>query len=145
MSQRRFLLVTRVSVSSAIRRWKVFTWTYLGLNVPVVCSPSLVTYMHSAQSQLQILLQCLGASLAVAASTVPAWNDGYTNGNVGGLLEAILSPVGNFGKFLTVMLALSATGNIAITLYSFCMSFQVFIPQAVYVPRYFFSVLATAM
>ncbi|TFY67454.1 hypothetical protein EVJ58_g1602 [Rhodofomes roseus] len=107
--------------------WKVFTYTYLGLNVPI------------------ILLQCLGASFTVAASAVPAWNDGYNNGNVGGLLEAILSPVGNFGKFLTVMLALSATGNIAITLYSFCMSFQVFIPQAMYVPRYFFSVLAIAI
>ncbi|KAI0726995.1 NCS cytosine-purine permease [Fomitopsis betulina] len=106
---------------------KVFTWTYIGLNVPV------------------ITLQCLGASLAIAAPSVPAWNEGYTNGNVGGLLEAVLSPVGNFGKFLTVMLALSATGNIAMTLYSFCMSFQVFIPQAVYVPRYFFSVLATAI
>ncbi|KAH9933938.1 uncharacterized protein B0H18DRAFT_982868 [Fomitopsis serialis] len=91
--------------------WKVFMYTYLGER-PI------------------ITLQCLGASFAVAASTVPAWNDGYTNGNVGGLLEAVLSPVGNFGKFLTVMLALSATGNIAITLYSFCMSFQVFIPQA---------------
>ncbi|KAH9840946.1 uncharacterized protein C8Q71DRAFT_854794 [Rhodofomes roseus] len=93
--------------------WKVFTYTYLGLNVPI------------------ILLQCLGASFAVAASTVPAWNNGYNNGN--------------FGKFLTVMLALSATGNIAITLYSFCVSFQVFIPQAMYVPRYFFSVLAIAI
>jgi len=107
--------------------WKVFVYSYLGLNVPI------------------ITLQCMGASFAVAASTVPAWNDGYTNGNVGGLLEAVLSPVGNFGKFLTVMLALSATGNIAVTLYSFCMSFQVFIPQAMLVPRYFFSVLATAI
>ncbi|KZT63359.1 hypothetical protein DAEQUDRAFT_733926 [Daedalea quercina L-15889] len=107
--------------------WKVFMWAYLGLNTPV------------------ITLQCLGAAFAIAASTVPAWSDGYTNGNVGGLLAAVLSPVGNFGKFLTVMLALSATGNIAITLYSFCMSFQVFIPQAVLVPRYFFSVLATAI
>ena len=57
----------------------------------------------------------------------------------------MLDPAKGFGKFLTVILALSVTGNVAATLYSFCLSFQVFIPHMVVVPRYIFSVFATAM
>lgn len=57
----------------------------------------------------------------------------------------MLSPVGNFGKFLTVMLSLSVTGNIASTLYSICFNFQVMIPALSRVPRYIFSIVGTAM
>lgn len=76
---------------------------------------------------------------------MPAWEVGYANGNVGGLIEAMLSPAGNFGKFLTVLMALSVTANVAPTLYSFCLSFQVFMPFLAVVPRYVFSIVATAM
>ena len=96
-------------------------------------------------TSVQISIQCLGAAVAVATSSVPAWEVGYANGNVGGLIEAMLSPAGNFGKFLTVLMALSVTANVAPTLYSFCLSFQVFMPFLAVVPRYVFSVLATAM
>ena len=57
----------------------------------------------------------------------------------------MLSPVGNFGKFLTVMLSLSVSANIACTLYSMCFNFQVLIPRLASVPRYVFSVVGTAM
>lgn len=93
----------------------------------------------------QITIQCLGAAVVGAASSVPAWSQGYENGNVGGLLEAMLQPAGNFGKFLTVLMALSVAGNVAPTLYSFGFNFQIFMPFLVSVPRYAFSLLATAM
>lgn len=94
----------------------------------------------------QALLQCLGAAAVLAAPTVPSWTEGYgLEGNVGGLLEAMLSPVGNFGKFLTVLLSLSVTGNIACTLYSICFNFQVMIPAMTKVPRYVFSIVGTVM
>lgn len=57
----------------------------------------------------------------------------------------MLQPVGNFGKFLTVLLSLSVAGNIAPTLYSTCLNIQVFIPVLYVVPRYVFSILATAI
>ena len=83
---------------------------------------------------------------AACASSVPAWNDGFEGGsNVGGLIEAMLRPAGGFGKFLTVLIALSVTANVAPTLYSFCLSFQVFMPFLAVVPRYVFSIVATAM
>ena len=90
-------------------------------------------------------MQCLGAAVAIAAPTVPSWNAGYADGSVGGLIGAMVSPAGGFGKFLTVLIALSVTANVAPTLYSFCLSFQVFMPFLVVVPRYVFSIVATAM
>lgn len=81
----------------------------------------------------------------MAAPSVPSWSEGYGNNNIGGLLEAMLSPAGGFGKFLTVMLSLSVTANIACTLYSMCFNFQVLVPSFSRVPRYVFSILGTAM
>lgn len=57
----------------------------------------------------------------------------------------MLSPVGGFGKFLMVLISLSVTGTNAPTIYSMCMEFQVLIPPLVVVPRYVFSVVATAV
>ncbi|KAF8067891.1 cytosine-purine permease [Lyophyllum atratum] len=110
-----------------VSSWKIFIYSYLGFLLPIVT------------------LQCLGAAVAVAASSVPDWDAGYTGGNVGGLLEAMLHPTKGFGKFLTVLLSLSVTGNIAATFYSFTLNFQVFIPPLVAVPRYVFSLVATAI
>lgn len=76
---------------------------------------------------------------------VPDWAAGYEGGNVGGLFEAMLHPVGKFGKLLTVLLSLSVAANIAATFYSISINIQVFIPVLVAVPRYVFSIVATAM
>ncbi|CAL1709092.1 unnamed protein product [Somion occarium] len=111
----------------SVSPWKLFCYSYLGFNIPI------------------ITIQCLGAAVVLAAPSVPAWNEGYENGNVGGLLEAMLHPVGGFGKFLTVLMALSVTANVSPTLYSFGLSFQIFMPFLVVVPRYLFSLLAIAI
>ncbi|KAH9918753.1 NCS cytosine-purine permease [Epithele typhae] len=111
----------------SVPSWKIFMCSYLGFNIPI------------------ILLQCLGAAVIVSTPLVPAWEAGYDGGNVGGLVEAMLQPTGNFGKFLTVLMALSVTANIAPTFYSFSLSFQVFIPALSIIPRYMFSILATAI
>ncbi|KAI0711159.1 NCS cytosine-purine permease [Cerioporus squamosus] len=118
-----FTIYYHHSVSS----WKIFWYSYLGFNIPI------------------ILIQCLGAAVVLSAPFVPAWETGYADGNVGGLVEATLQPTGNFGKFLTVLMALSVTANIAPTFYSFSLSFQVFIPPFAVIPRYMFSILATAI
>jgi purine-cytosine permease-like protein len=76
---------------------------------------------------------------------VPEWNVGFKDGNVGGLLAAILSPVGKFGKFLVVLLSLSVTATNAPTIYSMCMSFQTLVPALVAIPRYLFSLLFTTL
>jgi purine-cytosine permease-like protein len=94
----------------------------------------------------QVPLQILGAAFAAAAPAIPAWSAAYEGGNVGGLIEEILTAsTGNFGKFLTVLMALSVTANTGPTIYSFCLSFQVFVPWLAVFPRYVFSVVAFAM
>ncbi|KAH8097070.1 NCS cytosine-purine permease [Cristinia sonorae] len=110
-----------------VSSWKLFWYAYLGFNIPI------------------ILVQCLGAAAAVSVSAVPEWNAGYESGSVGGLIEAMLHPVGGFGKFLTVCLALSVVANVAPTFYSFGLTFQVFLPFTAKVPRYAFSLLAFAI
>lgn len=113
---------------------------------PTVASHKIFLYSYLAYVVPIIVLECLGAAAVMAAPNVPSWNDGYgTAGNIGGLLDAMLSPVGGFGKFLTVMLSLSVTANIACTLYSICFNFQVLVPSFSRVPRYVFSIVGTAI
>ncbi|KAF9078358.1 permease for cytosine/purines, uracil, thiamine, allantoin-domain-containing protein [Rhodocollybia butyracea] len=118
-----FTIYFHPSVPSA----KIFSYTYFGLFIPITS------------------VQCLGAAAAAASAIIPAWAEGYDNSNVGGLLEAMLSPVGNFGKFLTVLLSLSVAGNIAATFYSISLNIQLFIPALIVLPRYVFSIVATAI
>lgn len=80
-----------------------------------------------------------------AAPSVPLWQERYTSGDVGGLLEAMLQPVHGFGKFLTVLLSLSVIGNMAVTLYSLSFNLQLCIPFFLKVPRYVLCVIGIAM
>lgn len=113
---------------------------------PTVSSRRIFLYSYLAYVVPIIVLECLGVAAVMATPNVPSWNEGYgTAGNIGGLLNAMLSPVGGFGKFLTVMLSLSVTANIACTLYSICFNFQVLVPSFSRVPRYVFSIVGTAI
>ncbi|KAI9510186.1 permease for cytosine/purines, uracil, thiamine, allantoin-domain-containing protein [Russula earlei] len=110
-----------------VSSWRIFIYTYLGISLPT------------------ITLQCLGAAAAISALSVPGWKAGYADGNVGGLVYAMLSPVGKFGKVLMVFLSLSVTANNALGTYSMGMALQTLIPPLVVVPRYVFSVISTAL
>ncbi|KAI5117823.1 hypothetical protein M0805_003301 [Coniferiporia weirii] len=107
--------------------WKIFAFSYLGFLVPIVSC------------------QCLGVAIGATIPLVPAWNAAYADESIGDLFVAILAPVHEFGKFLTVLLSLSVTANIAPTMYSFGLTFQVFIPFCAHLPRYVFAALATAI
>lgn len=89
----------------------------------------------------------LGAAFAVSALDNQAWSDalGVSNGALYNLILSGPGGVGNFGKFLTVLLALSAMGNIAATLYSFGLTLQTLLPFLAYVPRFIWPILATAI
>ncbi|KAF5349269.1 hypothetical protein D9756_009385 [Leucocoprinus leucothites] len=106
-----------------VKSWKIFLYSYLGFGLSI----------------------CTGAAVMASAASVPLWEQSYSSGDVGGLLEAMLQPVNGFGKFLTVLLSLSVIGNIAISLYSISLNFQLFAPFFLKVPRYIFSTLGTAI
>ena len=98
-----------------------------------------------SSDHLQITLQCLGAAAAISAPFVPEWKAGYADSDVGGLLNAMLSPIGKFGKVLMVFLSLSVTATTVPTIYSMGIAFQTLVPPLAAVPRYVFSVFATAL
>ena len=74
------------------------------------------------------------------------WATGFQNGNnVGGLIEAVLSPAGGFGKFLTVLVALSIPSACAPTMYTFGSSFMTIGTFFAKVPRYVYTLVSEAM
>ena len=79
----------------------------------------------------------LGAAVATATVNTPAYNDAYHNGHVGGLLGAVLfDPLGKFGKFCLVVLALSIVANNCPNIYSVALSLQIMAKQTQRVPRF---------
>ncbi|GAW16422.1 hypothetical protein ANO14919_058490 [Xylariales sp. No.14919] len=107
--------------------WRLFLYGVAGLTLPTVP------------------LMVLGAAIGGAIANVAAWEQGYEKNSVGGVLAAMLQPVGGFGKFVVVLLSLSLLGNNAATMYSITLNFQVLAPQLLSVPRYVFSLVITAI
>ena len=88
----------------------------------------------------------LGAAFAAAATSVPAWQAGLGDGgNLGGLVAAVLAPTGRFGKFLLVMLSLTAPSACAPTMYTVCMSFMTVHRAFARLPRFVVAAISTAV
>ena len=117
-----------------VSRPKVFAWTFGGLIFPL------------------LFTEILG--LAVATATVPAtgdglvnpYYDGYKDSGVGGLLAAVLfPPLGRFGQFCLVVLALSIIANNCPNMYSVTFSLQVMGRWTQAVPRFIWTFVATVI
>lgn len=117
-----------------VSRPKVFAWTYGGLIFPL------------------LFTQILG--VAVATATVPPsadgfvnpYDQGYTDSGIGGLLAAVLfPPLGRFGQFCLVVLALSIIANNCPNMYSVTFSLQVLGPWTQAVPRFIWTFVGTVI
>lgn len=78
-----------IYMPSNVPKVKVFTYAYFGFFLPLC------------------LLETLGAALANTSLVYLPWGDGYKENLVSGLLAAALHPLGRFGKFCMVVLAMS--------------------------------------
>ncbi|KAH8645818.1 permease for cytosine/purines, uracil, thiamine, allantoin-domain-containing protein [Xylariales sp. PMI_506] len=116
--------------------------TYLN---PNFSSVRLFLYGYAGIVIPSVPLMILGAAIGGAMPSIPAWSDGYDETSVGGVLAAMLTPAGGFGKFVVVILSLTLLGNMAATMYSISLNFQMLVPQLVVVPRYVFSIIITAI
>ena len=85
----------------------------------------------------------LGAAIAGAIPNNPTWQAGNDAHQVGGVLAAMLSSAGGFGKFILVLLSLSLLANTAGTMYAITLNFQTLIPWLFKIPRYVFAVVVT--
>jgi purine-cytosine permease-like protein len=100
----------------------VFLATWLGLIFPL------------------LFTEMLGAAIYTATGANGGDNryaDGYSASGVGGLLAAVLfPPLGGFGKFCLVILALSIIGNNIPNIYSVALTLQVLGRWTQKVPRF---------
>ncbi|KAK1674993.1 permease for cytosine/purines, uracil, thiamine, allantoin-domain-containing protein [Colletotrichum godetiae] len=101
--------------------------------------------VYACYSVPSILLLILGAAAGAAVPGNDAWAEAYGLYSVGGIINAMNSPLGGFGKFVSVLLAFSVLGLTACTLYSLSISFQSLYPILSRLPRYLYSVVIVAI
>ncbi|KAH7418825.1 purine-cytosine permease FCY22 [Cadophora sp. MPI-SDFR-AT-0126] len=116
-----------IYIDPSASRLKVFAYIYSGMVIPTI--PLLI----------------LGAAIGGAVPNVPEWDAANLANSVGGVVTAMLSPAGQFGKFVAVILALSVIGNIAISMYSIALNIQMFLPILTRAPRAAFSIITTVV
>jgi purine-cytosine permease-like protein len=107
------------------RIW-IFIYTYAGLLLPT------------------ILLMCLGAAIGGAIGSVPEWT-AFSAHSTGGVVNEMLTSAGGFGRFVAALLAFSVFDNMASSIYSISVQFQILLPVLGRVPRFVFSILITAV
>lgn len=149
-------VATEPATPAAILSFGMIVASYM---IPYAClSSDFTTYLNPRFSSVRLFLygyagciiptvplMTLGAAIGGAIANIPEWAEGYDTTSVGGVLAAMLSPAGGFGKFVVVVLSFTMLGNIAATMYSITLNFQMLVPQLVVVPRYVFSVVITAV
>jgi len=100
-------------------RTRVFLWVFAGL-------------MFSL-----LFTEMLGLAVATATVNNPLFAAAYENDAVGGLVaQVLIPPLGGFGKFCVVILALSIIGNNCPNIYSLAFSLQITTHYAQKVPRW---------
>lgn len=109
-------------------RASVFFWTLGGLLFPLVFT------------------ELLGAAIATGIISNPAYSDAYSGSGVGGLLaEVLVPPLGRFGEFCVVVLALSIIANNCPNIYSVSLSLQVLARTTERVPRFVWTAVGTGV
>lgn len=107
---------------------RVFWLTFLGVFIPCV------------------LVETLGVAFTSALSSVKAWDTAFgTSGNVGGLLSAVVKPLGGFGTLILILLALSVIANNIPNDYSLGLSMQVLGKAFQRVPRYVWTLIGAVI
>jgi len=110
-------------------RKSVFLWTFGGLIFPL------------------LFTEFLGAAVASAMAINDGNNiyiDGYESSGIGGLLAAVIvPPLGKFGQFCLVILALSIIANNCPNIYSVSLSLQLLARVSQRVPRFVWTFIGT--
>ncbi|KAM7183608.1 purine-cytosine permease [Rhypophila sp. PSN 637] len=105
-------------------RTTVFLWSFAGLLLPL------------------IFVEALGCAVATATVDVDSFAQAWEEGGVGGLIGIVLiPPLGDFGRFCLVLLALGVIANNCPNVYSVSFGMQVLSRQSARVPRIIWTVL----
>ncbi|OBZ77733.1 Phosphatidylinositol N-acetylglucosaminyltransferase gpi3 subunit [Grifola frondosa] len=140
------ILSFATTTASTMISWCIMTPDYGVYHTERASRTRIFSYSYAGFLTASIPSHMLGAAFAAAAPFVPSWKIGFDNGNsVGGLLEAVLSSSGGFGKFLTVLVALSVPSACAPTMYTFGSSFMTIHPLFARIPRYVYTIVSEAI
>ncbi|KAF2268941.1 hypothetical protein CC78DRAFT_606803 [Lojkania enalia] len=132
-------------VASFILPWAALASDFSTYMHPKAPSVQIALYTYVGLALPTILLMILGAAIGGAVPNVPSWTAGYESNSASGILAAMLHPAGGFGQFVTVILAFSILGNLAATMYSITLNFQMLLPYLFRIPRVIFSIVITAI
>ncbi|KAL8685231.1 MAG: hypothetical protein Q9224_005903, partial [Gallowayella concinna] len=118
-----------------VSRVKTFAWTWAGLIFPL------------------LFTETLGLAVATAMTFDPETGDainryaiGYRKSHIGGLLaEVLFPPLGRFGHFCLVVLALSIVANNCPNIYSVGLSLQILGRWTQAVPRFIWTFVGTVV
>ena len=109
-------------------RIKTFVWTWGGL-ITALCFTEMLG---------------LAVATAILDSVDTSYADGYHQSGIGGLLAAVLfPPLGKFGQFCLVILALSIVANNCPNIYSLTFSLQLMGRWTQAVPRFIWTFIGT--
>ena len=119
------------------KKWKIFTWTFLGT--------SRLDVINSGVVVGQVFVMWLGAGLMTATVNNQAFADAYAVSGIGGLMDQSFHGYGSaaygFGKFVQLGLVFSTVALTIPCLYSAALSMQNCGMWAVKVPRFVWSTI----
>ncbi|KAJ8502259.1 hypothetical protein ONZ51_g125 [Trametes cubensis] len=134
------------TTASSVISWCIMTPDYGVYHTNKASTMRVFLYSYAGFFIASLAGHMLGAAFAAAAPGVPSWEAGFDGGNnVGGLLQAVLKPSGGFGKFLTVLVALSVPSACAPTMYTFASSLMTIHVWFARVPRYVYTIISEAI
>ncbi|CCX31836.1 Similar to Purine-cytosine permease fcyB; acc. no. C8V329 [Pyronema omphalodes CBS 100304] len=102
-------------------RWLIGSLTHVGIFVGIIIS------------------EIIGIGLASGAVKEGAWKDALDQG-AGTLMVEAFKPLGGFGKFCAVVLALGPIANTIPGVYSSALAFQILHQKAILIPRFFWTI-----
>jgi len=107
-------------------RWKIFLLTFAGLALSFC------------------FVDLLGVGLACGVAALPAWSDAYEISS-GALITAGYAPLGGFGKFCSVVIALGVIANCVPSTYSAALGCQIMGRWGQILPRWVWVVILCAI
>jgi NCS1 nucleoside transporter family len=113
---------------SSSRRTTVFFWSFGGLLLPL------------------LFVEMLGCAVGTATVRVESFAQAWGEAGVGGLLgNVLIPPLGDFGRFCLVILALGTISNNCPNVYSVSFGIQVLSRRSAHVPRLIWTLLGVCV
>ncbi len=92
------------------------------------------------------LLMVLGAAIGGAVPQIPSWSASYETGGLGGVIGTLLvERLGNFGRFVLVVLGMSVFGTVTRDIYSITITLPTIVPVLRRVPRVLLAIVASGV